>query len=226
VQRDQLAGIHVRRIAEWAIAGTISLLEITATAATPPLVITAPVEGATVMAGTAIAITVNVTSGSYPKGMAIMAHDPLGATDLQPVSGSTVQFSLTIPANTPPDSYAITAVGMNAKGELVSSAPIDVRVESADIPTSLAVYPPAIALAGVGDTTEPIVVGKLPGGTYLDVTHSSRLVIRSEDPAIAVARDGIITAVGSGHTSMSIQYGSVSTTTAVTVATAAVIPKK
>jgi hypothetical protein len=195
-------------------------------AATPPIAITSPVEGAMVVAGSLVAITVNITSGSYPSGIAIVGQDPLGDADIQPVSGSTMQFSLMIPTNTPPDSYAITAVGMSTKGELVSSAPVSIRVEGADRPTLLLISPASIAFAVVGDTREPTVVAQFAGGSSLDVTKSSRLVIRSEDPTMAVVRDGVITAAGPGHTSIAFQYGPVTTMTAVTVDSSAVVPKK
>ena len=51
VQRKGLASRHLRRLAQWAIAGAVSLFTITAMTATPPLAITSPVEGATVIAG-------------------------------------------------------------------------------------------------------------------------------------------------------------------------------
>jgi hypothetical protein len=226
MQRSRIAGLHMQRIARWAIAGTLSLVAITGESATPPIVITSPVEGTTVMAGKPVAISVNITSGSYPAGIAIIGQDPLGDADIQPVSGSMMHFSLMIPANTPPNSYAITAVGMSTRGELVTSAPVNIQVEGADKPTFLVIYPASIAFAVAGDTTEPTVVAQFTGGSSLEVTHSSRLVIRSEDPTVAVIRDGVITAVGPGHTSIAFQYGPVTIMTAVTVDSGGAVPKK
>jgi len=60
VQRKGLASRHLRRLAQWAIAGAVSLFTITAMTATPPLAITSPVEGATVIAGSPVAIAVTV----------------------------------------------------------------------------------------------------------------------------------------------------------------------
>jgi hypothetical protein len=119
--------LPVHRIRLFAALSALSLLGITAWAvaqAPGQLTITSPRSGASVSAGHSLTITVTIGSGIFPKGVAVIAQDPLGNTDVQSVRGSTVTFTLPIPANTPSDSYDITAVGVDSTGALVSSAPL------------------------------------------------------------------------------------------------------
>jgi len=217
VQRKGLASRHLRRLAQWAIAGAVSLFTITAMTATPPLAITSPVEGATVIAGSPVAIAVTVVSGSYPSGVAIIGQDPLGATGLQPVIGSTMTFSLTIPANTAPGSYTVTAVALSSAKALVSSVPVNVSVERADSPTALSVYPPAVYLDAVGSALPLTVMGTFAEGVTTEVTKSTRLTATSENTNVATVQNGTVTATAAGQTSIEIRYGSVTVKLPITV---------
>lgn len=201
------------------LLGTIALATLSA-AAQPaaPLTITSPVSGTTVTSGQSFAITVTVGSGTYPPGIAIFAQDPLGGTDLQPVVGSTATFTLMVPANTSPGSYALTAASADSTGADVESAPISVLVERADLPTALTIYPPAtLNLRFIGDTNPITVFGTFTAGLQIDVTHSTHLTITSENPNVATVQNGIITAVGSGQTNIDVQYGSITAKLSVTV---------
>jgi hypothetical protein len=82
MQGNRTAGLHPRRIVR-ALAGVMWFLTFAVMAATPPTAITSPVEAAMVVAGSLVAITVNITSGSYPSGIAIVGQDPLGDADIR-----------------------------------------------------------------------------------------------------------------------------------------------
>jgi Dockerin type I domain len=217
MQRNRTVRLHLRQIARWALAGAMSLLSITAMSATPAFVITSPVDGAIVLAAKSITITVTISSGDYPYGMAIIGHDPLGTTGLQSVSGTTVTFSLTIPANTPPGSYAVTAVALSSAKALVSSVPVNVIVERADSPTALSVYPPAADLGAIGSTLPLTILGTFPGGLKVDVTQSNLLTASSENTRVAVVQHSTVTAVGAGQTNIDVQYGSITAKLPITV---------
>jgi hypothetical protein len=57
-----------------------------------------------------------------------------------------------IVSNTSAGKYALTAVSVDSTGAMVTSAPIDVLVESADSLTDLKVDPPGIFFGYVGQT--------------------------------------------------------------------------
>jgi hypothetical protein len=205
-----------RLIVGLSIVVSLSLIN-PAAAQTPSLVISTPQNGAPAASGQALAITVTVASGSYPSGIAIFAQDPLGIAALQAVVGSAVNFAMTIPANTPPGTYAITAVGQNSAGTLVSSTPVNVVVERADLPTSLIVTPTSVVFGYIGDKVPLTLIGTFAAGVQMDVTQSSHLSLTSENTSIAGVKNGVITAVGTGNTTIDVQYGSVTGKIAVTV---------
>ena len=217
MKRNRTATLYLRRLARWAQAGAMSLLSVAAMSATSEIVITSPVEGAIVVAAKSITITVTISSGDYPYGMAIIGQGPLGTTDLQPVSGSTLKFSLTIPKNTPPGSYAVTAVALSSAKALVSSVPVNVIVERADSPTVLSVYPPALYLDAVGSALPLTVMGTFADGVTTEVTMSTRLTATSENTNVATIQNGTVTATGAGQTSIEIRYGSLTVQLPITV---------
>jgi hypothetical protein len=176
---------------------------------TSPPTITSPASGAVVTAGQSLTITVSVTSGAYPNGIAIIGHDPLGTTAVQSVTGSSVSFSLPIPTNTPPGTYAVTAVGVNSSGTLVSSSPIAVDVERADQPTNLIVAPSLFTFVNIGDTRAVTVLAFFTGGSPLDVTRSLQLTISSGNSAIATVQNGVVTAVAAGQTYLDVKYAQI-----------------
>ena len=185
--------------------------------ATAPLTITSPSSGAFVTSGQSITVTVTVASGTNTNGLAIIGQDPIGSTDLHPVAGSTVAANLQIPANTPPGSYTITAVGSISSGALVMSAPINIVFERADLPTALSVPPGSMTFRFVGDKIPWTVIGTFTGGLLTDVTYSIHLTTTSANPSVATVQNGIVTAVGSGHTNINVTYGSITIRVSITV---------
>jgi hypothetical protein len=183
----------------------------------PPLTISAPVGATVVTSGQSLTVTVAVAPGSYPLGVAIIGQYPLGSAPLQPVSGPTLTFTLAIPANATPGAYNITAVSADANGNGLTSAPVRVLVERADLPTALNVSPPAVVVSYVGATMPLVVFGTFTGGVQLDVTHSSHLTAVSANPGIAYVQNGTIKTAGSGQTTVALTYGQVTATIAVTV---------
>jgi hypothetical protein len=192
---------------------------VAAAQAPPALSITSPASGTAVSAGQSLSVTITIGSGTYPNGMAVFAKAPLGVASVQSVTGSTVTLSLAIPANTPPGAYALTAMSMDSTGALVSSVPVSVDVQRADTPTSLLADPAALTLRFVGDTLPLTVWGTFAGVGQLDVTQSSQLTTQSENPNVATAQNGMITARGPGQTSIDVTYGSITVKIAVTVPT-------
>jgi len=100
---------------------------------------------------------------------------------------------------------------------LVSSAPVNVVVERADLPTSLIVTPTSVVFGYIGDKVPLTLIGTFAAGVQMDVTQSSHLSLTSENTSIAGVKNGVITAVGTGNTTIDVQYGSVTGKIAVTV---------
>lgn len=181
------------------------------------LVISSPTVGTIVTAGQAVAVTVTINSGTYPNGIAVFGQQPLGVNSVATVTASTVTIAMPVPATTPPGSYAITAVGLNPAGVEVASAPLNVTVERADLPAALIVDPSLLTFGFVGETQPFTLIGTFANGLQVDISNSTLLSFAFSNPNVATIQNGIITAVGSGQTTITIQYGAAAATIAVTV---------
>ena len=214
----RLAEFRVRLAAGMWVIVSMTFLTLAAAQSLPGLTITSPVNGATVTAGQSLAITVAVAPGSYPPGVAIYAEDPLGATAFQPVAGPTLSFSLAVSSNTSPGSYALRAVSVGPNGNQIISSAVNVQVERADQPISLSPDPPAVNLRFIGDSLPLSVFAMFAGSVRLEITQSSLLSVTSQNPSVASFGNGIVTAVGSGQTTLTVRYGALTpVTVAVTV---------
>lgn len=193
-----------------------SLADVATAQAPAPLTIMYPVNGNVVAPGQSITVTVTVASGTSMKTLAIFGQDPLGSAELHSVVGSTASSNLPIPGNTPPGSYTITAIGVNSAGELVKSAPISIVVERADFPTALSLSPRSISFRFVGDKLPWTIIGTFASG-FADVTYSNHLTTTSENPDVATVQNGMVIAVGSGHTIINVTYGLITVKVPITV---------
>jgi hypothetical protein len=209
---------HVGSITSISLLGTIAFVTLSAAQSPAPLTIVSPTMGRTIQPGQAVAISVHVASGAYPYGVGILGQDPLGSAGPNPVVGSTVSFTLAVPANTPPGPYEITAAAADSTGALVSSEPLTIDVERDDIPTALLAYPPAVGVQSfVGNTLLLTIVGIFPSKQRVDLTRSTKLKFISENPSVAVVQNGMLSAVGVGQTNIDVQYGPTSEKISVTV---------
>jgi hypothetical protein len=203
---NRLANLGVCLVAGTALIISTAFLR-PAAAQSPALTITSPVSGATVLAGQSLTITVAVAPGSYPPGVAIYANDPLGATAFQPVAGQTLSFSLAVPTNTSPGSYAVRAVSLDPNGNQIISSPVNVQVEQIGQPLSVSPDPPSVNLRFVGDSLPLSVFAMFSSSVRLDMTQSLSLSVTSQNPSVATFGNGIVTAVGSGQTTLTVRYG-------------------
>lgn len=166
------------------------------------LQITAPSNRSLATEGTTINITVSADPSVTAVG--ILVGYPL--PNVQPTSSAN-QFTLTLPTTIPPGLYTLTAVGMNASGD-VESAPVAIDVEPKFVPTGIVANPPWLNLVAIGDQYPIRVIGTFVDGSTLDVTGSSRTVFSSNNTQVAtVSSSGMITAVGPGQTGILVQAG-------------------
>ena len=209
---------YVRLLTSISLLGTIALVTLSAAQSPAALIIVSPNAVHTMQPGQAVAISVHVASGTYPSGVGVVGDGPLGLAGPNPIVGSTVSLTLTAPANTPPGPYQVTAIASDSTGALVSSNPITLDVERADIPTALLAYPPAVGVQFyVGNTLSLTVVGIFPSKQKVDLTRSTKLIFTSENTGVAVVQNGVLSAVGVGQTNVDVQYGSITTKISVTV---------
>lgn len=90
--------------------------------------ITSPAEDSLVERGQSISVVVAV-EGSFPRGVAIIATLPIGASDIKIVQGPTLTFSVPTSSQMEPGVYRITAVGADANGMLVQSDSLSVTLK-------------------------------------------------------------------------------------------------
>jgi hypothetical protein len=102
-------------------------------------------------------------------------------------------------------------------GVLTPSDHVTVDGERADPLATFQVNPNPILVSSIGDQIPLAVIGEFARGEQIDITHSSRLIVRSENPAILTVNAAVVTAVASGTTNVDVTYGPMTIIIAVTV---------
>src|SRR5450755_1912476 len=92
------------------------------------LKITSPADGAVVHPGDSVTVTVSATGASFAQ-MIIIAQDPIASSQVS--TAPPYQFSIQIPSDITPGSYALTASGAVSPGNGVESDPVSIDVERA-----------------------------------------------------------------------------------------------
>ncbi len=168
------------------------------------LQITSPASGTIVYPGQMVVIS--VTADPSVSNVAIMAEDPLGYS--QTTNGQPLQFQLTIPSNTTIGPYDVSAVGIAAGGSLVASAPISLQVDTPNTGFTIQTEPSVLRFSAPGETIPLHVIGTLPDGSQLDITHSVQMIYWTNNPqVVTVDGQGIVTAVGPGNTYLTVSSG-------------------
>ncbi len=172
----------------------------------PELQITSPANGTVVNPGQTITVVVTPSAGQTLAQASIVGADPIGLT--QPVSGPPFTFSITVPPGTSIRKYALTAWAIDGQGQTVVSVPISISVESSVSPNALVAQVPRLYFETQGQQLSIAITGKFPDGSFTDVTESSNLSFTSSDASVAtVDASGVVTAVGTGSTSIVATYG-------------------
>jgi hypothetical protein len=163
------------------------------------LQITSPTNGAVVRPGQTVTVTVADSPVGAFQEVIVVGQNPIGFS--QVLTAPPYQFSILIPPDISPRRYTITADGTIALGQGVSSDPITLAVERAEIPTSLYAEPSVLDFELAGDNCPLRVVGVYADGSQTDITESLNTTYASNDPSIAtVSSTGIVTAIGPGTT--------------------------
>lgn len=185
-----------------------------------PLVITAPANGTVVAPGQAVTVTVTLASGyTYPNGVALFGGQDDGASVMVGPQAS-LTFSVTIPSNAISGLLTLTAAGADSSGTLDNSATITVDVEQPSTstpPVSLRVDPASMHFAYIGQTLPLNLIGVYADGSWQGITQSSQMQISSANTSIATVTGGSVTSTGTGNTTLTISYGSLTATVPVYV---------
>ena len=161
------------------------------------LQITSPPNGTIVYPGQIV--TISVSADPSVSNIAILAQDPLGFT--QATNGHPLQFQLTIPSNTTIGAYDVGAMGTAPDGSVVDSSPISLQVDTQYSAILSGTQPGVLRFSAAGERIPLHVIGTMPDGSRLDVTHSVQINYSSQNPQIAtVDGQGIVTAAGLGST--------------------------
>ena len=187
----------------------------------PGLQITSPKLGTVVNTGQPISVTVSSPANLTFTYIAILGlGGPTSANTSAPAT-----FSLTIPSNTQPGRYGLTAVGRPTVGKAVFSKSIDITVERPDEPVSLTADPPAYHFRQ-GDFDYLRISGTFSDGATLNVTESTYLSFSTSNPSVvSVNAKGLVRAVAPGDAIVTASYsGGPSKTVPVFVKKAPVSP--
>jgi hypothetical protein len=205
----------MKKLRTVALIALVCAILFPAGAAAQQLIITSPSAGTVIAPGQTLTVTVSVSSGSV-LGVMVSAQD-IGATGLQ--ATAPYSFSLVIPPGVV-GLKNLTALGFNGPDQAVTSAPVQIDVEAASA-ISIAASLPHIQFGFAGDQFPLRVTATFGNGSKLDVTGSTRTTFSSADITVAtVDSTGLVTAVGSGQTTITLAYGqSSSTVVQVTVPT-------
>ena len=164
--------------------------------AQPALQITSPPDGTVVAPNQTVTVMVTASGGSFTK-LGLIGQNPIGFS--QPLTAPPYQFTIIMPADISPGSYAVTAAGALAPGEIVTSPPINLIVEPLMSPQFLRVEPTTLANLSVGAQVPLRVIGKFSDGSSVDVTNSTRTTYSSSLTSVAVVNSsGLVTATGPG----------------------------
>jgi hypothetical protein len=185
------------------LLASIGLLQIgPAFSQTATLQITSPANNTVVSPGQALRI--DVTASATVRDIWIVTTSPL--PDVTPGTTAT-SFLLNIPTQTAPGKYTLTAVGRD-QGAMVESAPLAINVEGGLAPIAMTISPSLLRFQKVGDAIPLSVKGLLPGGSQVDLTHSSNTSYSTTNAAVAtVDGDGVVTSAGQGGTKIVVGHG-------------------
>jgi len=162
--------------------------------------IVSPLDQTVLAPGETVSVVVRVPTSAQ---IVVVAENPL-----QTYQVSASEYSLSIPANTRPGRYRVTASLISEPGTVSESASIRVDVERPDSPTRIQIEPALIRFQFAGSQMPLGVIGTFATGENVTLTKSSRTLYESSNARVAtVDLGGLVTAVSSGEASISVRHG-------------------
>jgi hypothetical protein len=172
-----------------------------------PITITSPITGAKVSPGQTIAIQVSVGAGTSFTAVQVVGKD-IGFAP--PLSAPPYSFSLTIPSNVI-GLETLTALGITSPENGIFSPDVVIDSETLANATALYLNISQISFQRSGQQMPLNVTGTFDDGSSLNITKSSLISYNSADSTVAIVdANGLVTAAGSGKTTVNVMYGKVS----------------
>jgi hypothetical protein len=156
--------------------------------------IASPKDGVVVAPGKSLTVTIEVSGTTYAQVL-LIGHDPIGIVGA--LATPPYRFTITLPADITPGPYALTAIGVIKQGELDTSMPVDIDVESDSQPASWHVEPRSLDMRP-GDHAGLRVFARLANGSKVDMTFSTRTTYVSDAPKVVTVSHGLVIAKGPG----------------------------
>jgi uncharacterized protein YjdB len=171
----------------------------------PALQITSPSDGSVVNPGQTISVSVSSPNNTAFKQVFVIGEQPLPSSSM--ATSAPASFSISIPQDTRPGKYMLTAWGTTTANQLRASS-ITVDVERTDLPTSLTANKTQVSLRSEGQPLPLRISGKFADGSVVDVTASSNLAYTSSNTSVAtVNNNGVVIAITAGSASITATYG-------------------
>jgi hypothetical protein len=171
-----------------------------------PVHFVSPAAGTVVQPGQTV--TIAVAADSSVEKLALVGQHPLPISQVvAPGLGVArpFEFQVRIPTDIRPGAYHVTAIATLAGDESVSERLV-LDVEKVEEPTRIWAKPSTILFSRAGERVPLRVLGAFDDDSQEILTKSSKTTYTSADPRVAtVSADGLVTAVGTGKTSIQVR---------------------
>lgn len=168
-------------------------------AGAPTVRITSPSDGFLAAPGDRIGVDLQTQGEPIFHFLALLGPLPIVGQDL--VGAPPYHFVLEIPLKTDPGVQKLKVLArLKGLEHLVTSNSVEVDIELPDSPEHIRVSPTNLNL-WIGGQQDLVVIGAFKDGRDIDISKSTRLTFKSEDPNIAaVSRNGKVVGVSAGST--------------------------
>lgn len=172
----------------------------------PSLQISSPSNGALVIAGQTLSVTVTSPAGLSFQMVAVNGPDPVGFNAAS--TSVPAQFSIGIPSDADVGPCTLTANGVTQSGQQAVSAPVQIDIERSDLPAALSTLDSSsVVLEAMGEQVHSTVLAHFADGSIVNVTRSTLVSFASSDTAVAtVDSSGAITAQSAGSAMVNVMY--------------------
>ena len=180
--------------------------------------ITSPLDGTIIAPGETVMATVEVSPGLNLQSIVMFGRNIYpGGINTPPVE-SSIEFPITVYADSSIGPVTINALARNATGEHFWSLPVTLFIERADSPEVLRIMPSGISFEFIGEDFQLDVLGRYDDGSEIWLSTSSLTSYNSSNPAIvSVDKIGFVKAVAPGEAVVTVQHRELSVEVPVTV---------
>lgn len=168
------------------------------------LVITWPIDGSVVTAGEKITVIVESAESAAITRVLLSGQGVALVDDSAPF-----KFEVVIPLETS-GSLSLSATGKNDNNDFAFSAPITLQVNASVFLSSMSVSQELLKFSQIGQSQPIGVTGNFNDGSVRDIASSDdgTTFASMNNNIVQVTRNGVVTAIGNGSTTIIIRNGS------------------